>query len=119
MLERIRCVSAFEEQFECATDFGFVGLDATAELNLDACAMQVLSIVFRLEIDVSGKIVSEETEGQFVSDEACRIVDMRLVEVRERTFAVLLITIEQCKAKIDVKIDFRKISAFFSGGIAA
>ena len=56
-------VSAFEEQFERATDFGFVGLNATAELNLDACPMQILPIVFRLEIDISREIVCEETEG--------------------------------------------------------
>lgn len=112
-------VSAFEEQFERATDFRFIGFDATAELNLNACAMQVLSIVFRLEIDISREIIREETEGQFVGDEAGRIVDVLFVEICERAFAVLLVAIEQGEAEIDVEIDFREVCAFFSGWIAA
>ena len=111
--------SAFEEQFKRAADFGFVGLNTTAKLNLDACAVQILPIIFRLEIDVSGKIIRKETEGQFVGDEASRIVDMLFVEIRERAFAVLLVAVEQCEAEIDVEIDFGEIGAFFSGGIAA
>ena len=112
-------VSAFEEQFERATDFGFVSLDTTAELNLDACAVQVLSVVFRLEIDISREIVREEAEGQFIGDEASRIVDMLFVEICERAFAVLLVTVKQSEAEIDVEIDFCKVCAFLSGGIAA
>ena len=112
-------VSAFEEQFERAADLGFIGLDATAELDLDACAVQILPIVFRLEIDVSREIVREETEGQFVGDEAGRIVDMFFVEICERAFAMLLVAVEQGEAEIDVEIDFREICAFLSGGIAA
>ncbi len=114
-----KAVSAFEEQFECAADFGFVGLNATAELDLDACAMQILPIIFRLEIDISREIVREETEGQFIGDEAGRIVDMLFVEICERAFAVLLVAVEQSEAEIDVEIDFRKVCAFLSGGIAA
>ena len=111
-------VSAFEEQFERAADLGFIGLDATAELDLDACAVQVLSVVFRLEINISCEIVREETERQFVGDEASRIVDMLFVKICERAFAVLLVAVEQGKAEIDVEIDFRKVCAFLSGGIA-
>ena len=112
-------VSAFEEQFKRAADFGFVSLNATAELDLDACAMQILPIVFRLEIDISCEIVREEAEGQFVGDETSRIVDMLFVEICERAFAVLLVTVEQSEAEIDVEIDFRKVCAFLSGGITA
>ena len=111
-------VSAIEEQFEGAANFGFIGLDTAAELDLDACAVQILSIVFRLEIDVSSEIVREETESQFVGDEASRIIDMLFVEICERPFAVLLIAVEQGEAEIDVEIDFREIRAFLSGGIA-
>ena len=44
---------------------------------------------------------------------------MRLVEIRERVFAVLLVAVEKGEAEIDVEIDFGEIRAFFAGGIAA
>ena len=81
-------VLLLEKQFKRTTDFGFVRFDASAELNLDACAMEVLAVVFCLEIDVACEIVREEAEGQFIGDEASRIVDMLFVEICERAFTV-------------------------------
>ena len=112
-------VLLLEKQFKRTTDFGFVRFDATAELNLDACAMEVLPVVFCLEIDVAGEIVREETEGELIGDEAGRVIDVRFVEVREQTFAVLLVAIEQGETEIDVEIDFGEVCAFFACRIAA
>ncbi len=81
--------------------------------------MEILTIVFCLEIDVAGEIVREETEGELVGDEAGCIIDVLFVEIREQTFAVLLVAVEEGEAEIDIEIDFGEIRAFFAGRIAA
>ena len=107
-----------EKQFKRTTDFGFVRFDATAELNLYACAMEILTVVFRLEIDVTSEIVRKETESELIGDEAGCVVDVLFVELRKQTFAMLLVAVEEGEAEIDVKIDFGEICAFFAGRIA-
>ena len=107
-----------EKQFKRTADFGFVRFDTTAELNLDACAMEVLTVVFCLEINVTGEIVREEAESELIGDEAGCVVDVLFVEIGKQTFAMLLVAVEEGEAEIDVKIDFGEICAFFAGRIA-
>ena len=112
-------VLLLKKQLKRPADFGFVRFDATAELDLDACAMEILPVVFRFEIDIASEIVREETEGEFIGDEAGCVVNVFFIEIREQPFAVLLVAVEKGEAEIDVEIDFCEIRAFFTGRIAA
>ena len=50
------------------------GFDAFAEGELDAGAVQILSLVVDLEIDVAGEVVGEEAQSELEGDETDGVV---------------------------------------------